>query len=83
MAKNIIDLENFKDNDTKGLVGIVRTSNSLGVSLAKFDSNTGDRIEDEVREVNLQEYEDERAKLLKRISDLDGFIDKCNNATLT
>lgn len=74
----MIDIKNFAEKETAGLMSVVRiTDDSLAFSTRKFDPTTGEEIKPaEVIGGSLQEYRDEVVKLQARISELNAFITK-------
>lgn len=73
----MIDLKAFTDNETAGLVTLVRiTEDALAVSTKKFDPATGEELSEEVTGGNISEYVERKEKLLAEIAEIDAFIAK-------
>ena len=75
----MINLTDFTEKETKGLVALVRvTTDALAVSTKKFNPETGEELSEEVIGGNIKEYTDKKAELLKQIAEIDSFVKKFN-----
>lgn len=73
----MIDLKDFSDKETKGLVTLVRVTNdALAISTKKFDPTTGEELAEEVVGGNINEYKDKVVELRAQIDNINAFIKK-------
>mgnify|MGYP001581236662 CR=1 FL=1 len=73
----MIDLKDFSDKEAKGLMSLVRiTEDALAISTKKFDTSTGEELDEEVVGGNIQEYKDKVIELKAQINEIEAFIAK-------
>ena len=78
----MIDLKDYNDKKTKGLVTVIKTDPNpddleavtYAVSTKKYDANTGERLPDEVVGVSKKELEDKKTELQAEIDQIDAFL---------
>jgi len=73
-------MENFTALKEKGLAKILKTSNSCAISYAQFDPNTGERLADVVRTIDIESLKTERATLQARLEEINSFIQMIKDA---
>lgn len=73
----MIDIKDFTEKETSGLVTLVRiTEDTFAVSIKKFSAETGEELAKEVIGGNLKELTDRKVELQKELDEVNSFIKK-------
>jgi hypothetical protein len=66
-----------------GLVKILKTDNSVAKSVANFDPQTGDRLDDTVTQIFPDQLKSEKETLQAKIDEIDALLADIDNTPIT
>jgi len=69
-----INVSDYLDKKEKGLIALAKIGNAYAMSVAQFDSNTGEAIDPQIVGISLAQLEEQRESRLKDVADIDNMI---------
>ncbi len=75
--------KDFTTLELSGLANILKTENSVAISYAKFDPDTGERLDDFVQQIFPDQLTQEKVELQSRIDEIDALLANIDNAQIT